>query len=135
MIAARHVEPEKADDWMDKFSEKGVQTPQTPTSPAMDAAAFKMAFEMRSKTKPQRVAPSAEVIEAAETVFEHHDVKGDYDAIESLTDVLLEDSGPHEANQALKPAESNDARTVRHQRKSPENTTAKSDDGDLDLDL
>ena len=134
MIAARHVEPEKVEDWMDKFSEKGVQTP-LPTSPTMDAAAFKMEFEEKSETKQQRVAPSAEVIEAAETVFEHHDVKADYDAIESLTDVLLEDSGPHEANQALEPAESNDARTVRHQRKSPENTTVKSDDGDLDLDL
>jgi polyhydroxybutyrate depolymerase len=135
MIAARHVEPEKVEDWMDKFSEKGVKTPQTPTSPAMDAAAFKMAFEMKSKTKPQRVAPSAEVIEAAETVFEHHDVKADYDAIETLTDVLLEKTGPHEANQALEPAESNETRTVRHPRKSPENTTVKTDDGDLDLDL
>ena len=134
MIAARHVEPEKVEDWMDKFSEKGVETP-LPTSPTMDAADFKMEFEKKSETKQQRVAPSAEVIEAAETVFEHHDIKADYDAIESLTDVLLEDSGPHEANQALEPAESNDARTVRHQRKSPENTTAKSDDGDLDLDL
>ena len=134
MIAARHVEPEKAKDWMDKFSEKGVQTP-LPTSPTMDAAAFKMEFEKKSETKKQRSAPSAEVIEAAETVFEHHDVKADYDAIESLTDVLLEDSGPHEANQFLEPAESNDARTVRHPRKSPENVPMESDDGDLDLDL
>jgi len=135
MIAARHVEPEKVEDWMDKFSEKGVQTPLTPTSPTMDAAAFKMEFEMKSETKPQRVAPSAEVIEAAETVFEHHDVNADYDAIESLTEVLLDDSGPHKANQALEPAESNDARTTRHPRKTPGSAMVKSDDDDIDLDL
>ena len=101
----------------------------------MDAAAFKLAFEMRSEAKQERSSPSDEVVEAAHTVFEHHDEKVDYDAIDSLTEELLDVSEPHEANDALSPAESVTGRTVRHARKEMPQSNNDATDDDLDLDL
>ena len=135
LIASRHTEPEKVEDWMGKFSEKNVQTPQAPISSEMDAEAFKLAFQMGSESKPKREAPTDDIMQAANTVFEHHDEKADYDAIENLTDVLLDVSGPHEANEALKPAESKPTRTIRHPRKKVTKTMRDSTDDDIDLDL
>jgi len=133
MIAARNVEPEKVEDWMDKFSQKSDAEPELTPSPEMDAGAFELAFKSRSKSKPQaeKISPTAEVMEAANTVFEHHDEQADYDAIEDLAGDLLDESEPHEANQMLEPSESTGSRTVRHERKIPE---PKQDD-DIDLDL
>ena len=42
MIAARNVEPEKVEDWMDKFSQKSDSGPEPTPSPEMDADAFEM---------------------------------------------------------------------------------------------
>ena len=135
MIASRHQEPEKVGDWMGKFSEKNVEMPEVSPSPEMDAAAFKLAFEMRSESKQERTTPSDEVVEAAHTVFEHHDEKADYEAIDSLTEDLLDVSEPHEANEALRPTESVPSRTIRHPRKEPAKSKSKSRDDDIDLDL
>jgi hypothetical protein len=134
MIAARHQEPEKVGDWIGKFSEKNVEMAEVSPSPEMDAAAFKLAFEMRSKSKEERPAPSDSVMQAANTVFEHHDETADYDAIQSLTEELLDVSEPHEANEALSPAESVTGRTIRHARKdAPQSKNDATDDLDLDL--
>ena len=135
MIASRHHEPEKVGDWMGKFSEKNVEMPEISPSPEMDAAAFKLAFEMSSESKQERPSPSDEVMQAANTVFEHHDEAVDYEAIESLTEELLDVSEPHEANEALSPAESVSGRTIRHARKESEKSKSKSKDDDIDLDL
>ena len=70
-------------------------------------------------------------MEAANTVFEHHDEQADYDAIEDLAGDVLDESDPPEANQMREPSESTGSRTVRHERKIPE---PKQDD-DIDLDL
>ncbi len=134
MIAARHVEPEKVEDWMDKFNEKESGSPTVPTSPVMDAGAFKTAFGMRSKVKAERKAPSGEVMQAANTVFEHHDEQADYAAIDSLGEDLLDAVEPHEANQVLPATEAVQSRTVRHQRKKIEPSKKNMDD-DMDLDL
>ncbi len=134
MIESRHVEPEKVGDWMGKFSEKNVETPQVSHSPEMDAVAFKMAFESRSKSKPKRSTPSDETVQAAKTVFEHHDENSDYDAIENLTEELLDVSEPHEANAVLPTAEVPQTRTVRHPRKKTSEKNVDSKD-DIDLDL
>ena len=133
MIAARNVEPEKVEDWMDKFSQKSDSGPEPTPSPEMDAGAFELAFKSRSKSTPQvdKVSPSTEVMEAANTVFEHHDEQADYDAIEDLAGDLLDESEPHAANQMLEPTESTGSRTVRHERKAPE----PKQDEDIDLDL
>ncbi|MEC8926954.1 MAG: hypothetical protein VYB17_01680, partial [Candidatus Thermoplasmatota archaeon] len=135
MVSSRHQEPEKVGDWMGKFSEKNVEMPEVSPSPEMDAAAFKLAFEMRSESKQERATPSDEVVQAAHTVFEHHDEKADYDAIESLTEDLLDVSEPHEANEALSPAESMPGRTIRHPRKEPTQSLKDVTDDDIDLDL
>ena len=119
---------------MDKFNEKESASPTVPTSPVMDAGAFKTAFGMRSKVKAERKAPSGEVMQAANTVFEHHDEKADYAAIDSLGEDLLDAVEPHEANQALPPTEAIQSRTVRHQRKKIE-PSKKNVDDDIDLDL
>ena len=134
MIASRNVEPEKVEDWMGKFSEKNVELPDSPSAPEMDANAFKMAFKMRSKSKPELSKPSGEIMDAAKTVFDHHDEKADYDAIDSLTKDLLETSEPHEANAVLSPSKSVQTRTVRHARKNPKGNNGSSEN-DLDLDL
>ena len=135
MIAARHKEPEKVDDWMGKFSEKNVEMPEISPSPEMDAGAFKLAFQMRSQSKQERPTPSDDVVEAAHTVFEHHDETADYEAIEGLTEELLDVSEPHEANEALSPAESVTGRTIRHARKEVPQSNNDATDDDLDLDL
>jgi len=135
MIAARHVEPEKVEDWMGKFSEKVDGKPQPEPSPTMDAGAFKMAFQMRSESKPKKAAPSEEVLAAADTVFEHHDEKADYSAIETLSDDLLDTAEPHEANQVLEPTETVETRTVRHHREKPVKKQQENSDESLDLDL
>ena len=118
---------------MDKFSQKRASEPAPPPSPEMDAGAFELAFKSRSKSTPQvdKISPSAEVMEAANTVFEHHDEQADYDAIEDLAGDLLDESEPHAANQMLEPTESTGSRTVRHERKAPE----PKQDEDIDLDL
>ncbi|MBJ84229.1 MAG: hypothetical protein CMB52_01755 [Euryarchaeota archaeon] len=131
MIAARNVEPEKVEDWMDKFSQKSESEPEPTPSPEMDAGAFEQAFKSRSKSKPEKAAPTSEVMDAANTVFEHHDERADYEAIEDLAGDLLDEAEPHEANQMLEPGESTGARTVRHERKTPQ----KKMDDDIDLDL
>ena len=135
MIAARHKEPEKVDDWMGKFSEKNVEMPEISTGPEMDAGAFKLAFQMRSQSKQERPTPSDDVVEAAHNVFEHHDETADYEAIEGLTEELLDVSEPHEANEALSPAESVTGRTIRHARKEVPQSNNDATDDDLDLDL
>lgn len=135
MIAARHVEPEKVEDWMGKFNEKEVPTQQTEPSPTMDSGAFKMAFQMRSESKPKKVSPSEEVLAAADTVFQHHDEKADYSAIETLSDDLLDSSEPHEANRVLEPTESVGTRTIRHPREKTVTKPQENSDDSLDLDL
>jgi hypothetical protein len=135
MIAARHQDPEKVEDWMGKFSEKNVEMPEVSRSPEMDAGAFKLAFQMRSQSKQERPTPSDDVVEAAHTVFDHHDENADYDAIESLTEELLDISEPHEANEALSPAESLPTRTIRHPRKESPQSKNEAKDDDIDLDL
>jgi len=135
MIASRNVEPEKVEDWMDKFNDKESKVSQPEPSPTMDAGAFKMAFQMRSESKPKKKAPSDEVLAAADTVFEHHDEKADYTAIESLSDDLLDGAEPHEANRVLEPTESVGTRTVRHPREMPEEKKQQPSDDGLDLDL
>jgi|GEM_PF-685070 len=135
LIASRHQEPEKVGDWMEKFSEKNVEIPEVSRSPEMDAGAFKLAFQMRSESKQERSTPSDDVMQAAHTVFEHHDERADYDVIDSLAEELLEFSAPHEANEALSPAESMPGRTIRHPRKEPSISKGNAEDDDLDLDL
>ena len=135
MISSRHQEPEKVGDWMGKFSEKNIEMPEVSSSPEMDAAAFKLAFEMRAESKQERAKPSDDVMEAANTVFEHHDEKADYEAIENLTDDLLDVAEPHEANEALTPTESAPGRTIRHPRKDVPKSKPSVSDDDLDLDL
>ena len=125
-------EPERPEDWMEKFENGGEAPPEKIDSPAMPAGAFATAFQMRSDPKPARSAPAAAIVDAAHTVFEHHDERADYAAIEDLADGLLDPVEPHPSNASLPAAESVDARTIRHPRKTPEAT--KSDD-DLDLDL
>ena len=120
---------------MEKFSEKNIQTPQTPISSEIDAEAFKLAFQMGSESKPKREAPTEEAMQEANTVFEHHDEKVDYEAIENLTDDLLDASEPHEANEVLTPAESMPTRTIRHPRKEATKSMRDSADDDIDLDL
>ena len=135
LIASRNVEPEKVEDWMGKFSEKNVLTPQVKPSPAMDSEAFKIAFQMKSEQKPKRIAPSDKIMAAAETVFQYHDEKADYAVIENLADDLLDAAEPHEANQVLLPTESVGTRTVRHPRKEPPKPKGNFADDDMDLDL
>jgi len=120
---------------MEKFSEKNVEIPEVSHSPEMDAGAFKLAFQMRSESKQERSTPSDDVMQAAHTVFEHHDERADYDVIDSLAEELLEFSAPHEANEALSPAESMPGRTIRHPRKEPSISKGNAEDDDLDLDL
>ena len=135
LMASRNVEPEKVEDWMGKFSEKNVLTPQVKPSPAMDSEAFKIAFQMKSEQKPKKIAPSDKVMAAAETVFQYHDEKADYAVIENLADDLLDVAEPHEANQVLHPTESVGTRTVRHPRKEPPKPKGNIADEDMDLDL
>ncbi len=94
-----------------------------------------MAFQMRSESKPKKGAPSEEVLAAADTVFEHHDEKADYSAIETLSDDLLDTAEPHEANQVLEPTETVETRTVRHPREKPVKKQLENSDESLDLDL
>ena len=94
-----------------------------------------MAFQMRSESKPKKIAPSEELLAAADTVFQHHDEKADYSAIEALSDDLLDTSEQHEANRVLEPTESVETRTVRHPREKPVKKQQEKSDESLDLDL
>ncbi|MEE2747556.1 MAG: hypothetical protein VX473_03705 [Candidatus Thermoplasmatota archaeon] len=134
MIASRNVEPEKVEDWMGRFSEKQTEISEPSLGPEMDADAFKTAFKMGSKPKPERQSPSDDIMQAANTVFDHHDEKADFEAMEKLSDDLLDSSEPHEANALFDPSESVGSRTVRHPRKETQSKSAISDD-EIDLDL
>ena len=135
IIAARQPkEPEKVEDWMEKFTETNMPVNIPQSSVEMDAASFKQAFQKRSNPKPQKVSPSEEIIEAAHTVFEHHDEKADYAAIDDLAGGLLATHEPHDANKNLQPSEVPTSRTVRKPKREFSEKEERGDD-DLDLDL
>ena len=93
--AARHAVhetvPAKVEDWMGRFENGGESKPEAIESPAMPAHAFQALFQMQSQSKPAKQGPSSEVVDAAQTVLEHHDSKADYDAMDDLVDDLLEE--------------------------------------------
>jgi len=135
MIASRQPkEPEKVEDWMDKFTATDTPAQVTRSTVEVDAASFKQAFQKRSNPKPKKNSPSEQIIEAAHTVFEHHDEKADYAAIDDLADGLLANHEPHDANAKLQPSEMPTSRTVR-QPKREISEVAKNADDNLDLDL
>jgi len=136
--------PETVGDWMDKYEggeragEDGEGTTEIlPASPEMDAAAFAMAFKMRSgKSIPVSEGPDANIVKAATTVLEHHDKNADITAMEDLASgLLVTDSSSHPANEMLTESEVEYSRTVRKEREPSKQPSAGIDDEDLDLDL
>jgi len=124
--------PEKVEDWVGKFNKDGGTIASQIQSPEMPADAFTAAFKSKSAPpKSQNVQISAAVVEAAQTVLEHHEEKMDYAAIEDLSEGLLDVEEPHEANDDLSDVTAITGRTVRHEKRD----VSKKDTGDDDLDL
>jgi len=86
-----NVEPEKVEDWMEKFENGGEKPPESIESPSMPADAFTTGFQMKATPKSKRVAPDDSIVDAAQSVLEHHDSKADYAAIDDLVGDLLDE--------------------------------------------
>ena len=126
--------PEKLEDWVGKFNKDGGEIKDQIQSPEMPADAFTAAFKSKSTpSQPQKAQPSAAVVEAAQTVLEHHDEKMDYAAIEDLSEALLDVREEHEANKSLPDVAAITGSTVRHEK--PDISKEESGVDDLDLDL
>ena len=123
--------PETVDDWMGKFEEGGGGAPESIESPAMDSATFAAHFQAQSGPRqPETPAPGAGLLDAAQTVFEHHDAQSDADVMADLAADLLVEREAHPANASLEEATAVDSRTIRHERRP-----ASPSDDDLDLDI
>ncbi len=128
MAASEPPEPEKPEQWMDKFKESSVSTPKTLMNVVSDAPkvagkVFKDLFTAKSAPKSKaRQQPSEDLLDAANTVLIHHEKTKESDLIDDLASELIAEKEAHPANELFDKVESETGRTTR----KPKRTSKKS---------
>jgi len=121
MTTPEPPEPEKPGQWMSKFNrgEKS-QVPVIKSENANQVSAdeFKEVFSSKSSPKPKKrnSKPSEGLLEAANTVFEHHEKAIENDLLDELANKLVKENEPHPAMELLTKKESVTGRTNRKEK-------------------
>ena len=133
MAAYEPPEPEKPEQWMQKFKDGVVSAPKALVgavvdSPKVAGKVFQDLFTAKSPPKTKsRQQPSEELLGAANTVLTHHEKSKEADLIDDLANELISEKDPHPANELFVKAESETGRTVRKSKRSVKKLQAEKD--------
>ncbi|MCS5526919.1 MAG: hypothetical protein NZ774_03560 [Candidatus Poseidoniales archaeon] len=119
LAAADPAAPEKPEQWMGKFDNKGVEANKgiigtVVEGPRIAAKVFQDLFI--SNTPPKSVEkekPSEALLDAANTVLEHHETNIEGDLLDDLAGELVNEQNEHPANELFDKVEQEAGRTVR----------------------
>ena len=119
LAAAEPAAPEKPEQWMGKFDNKGGEENKgiigaVVEAPKIAAKVFQDLFT--SKTPPKSVQkdkPSEDLLDAANTVLEHHETSIEGDLLDDLVGELVNENNAHPANEIFDKVEAESGRTVR----------------------
>ena len=104
LLAQAEAPAQSEENWMEEFARKKQQTPQITESPAMDANEFSNMFMASSgPRKPSMLPVNDRLVDAANTVIDHHDQTVVKSKMQELSDSIArgEVSKPHSANSKL----------------------------------
>jgi hypothetical protein len=119
LAAAEPPLPEKPEDWMLKFSHNAAAAPKAVVgavieAPKMAAKVFTDIFASKSPPKrEEKVKPSEELLDAANTVLVHHETTKEGDLLDDLASSLVVEKASHPANDLFPEVEADSGRTVR----------------------
>ena len=124
-IAVKHgyVPPEKPEEWMGKFNNKsGAENKGIVGSvieaPKIAARAFQDLFTSNTPPKSiQKEKPSEELLDAANTVLEHHETSIEGDLLDDLASELAIEKKAHPSNELFDKTKQESGRTVRKPKK------------------
>ncbi|HIG20377.1 MAG: hypothetical protein CXT67_01790 [Methanobacteriota archaeon] len=119
LAAAEPAAPEKPEEWMGKFDKKGgtgnkgiVGT--VIEAPKIAARVFQDLFTTNTPPKSkQKEKPSESLLDAANTVLEHHETTIEGDLLDDLAGKLVIEKDSHPANELFDKVEQESGRTVR----------------------
>ena len=125
LAAAEPAAPEKPEQWMGKFDNKGVEENKgiigtVVEAPRIAAKVFQDLFTSKAPPKSvEKEKPSEVLLDAAKTVLEHHETSIEGDLLDDLAGELVNEKNAHPANELLDKAEQESGRTVRKPKRQP----------------
>jgi hypothetical protein len=125
LAAAEPAVPEKPEQWMGKFDNKGVQANKgiigtVVEAPRIAAKVFQDLFTSNAPPKSvEKEKPSEVLLDAAKTVLEHHETSIEGDLLDDLAGELVNEKNAHPANELFDKVEQESGRTVRKPKRQP----------------
>ncbi len=123
LAASEPAEPEKPEEWMEKFEgedksgDKGI-VGSVIEAPKIAARVFQDLFTAKAPPKSvQKAKPSEALLDAANTVLEHHETSIEGDLLDDLAGELAIEKKAHPSNELFGKAEQEAGRTVRKPKK------------------
>jgi len=119
LAAAEPPTPEKPQEWMDKFENNGRDENKgivgnVIQAPKIAARVFQDLFTAKAPAKSvQKEKPSEALLDAANTVLEHHETSIEGDLLDDLAGDLAIENKSHPANELFGEVEAESGRTVR----------------------
>ena len=119
LAAAKPAAPEKPEEWMGKFDKKGGAVNKgivgtVIEAPKIAARVFQDLFTANTPPKSkQKEKPSEALLDAANTVLEHHETTKEGDLLDDLAGELVIEKDSHPANELFDKVEQESGRTVR----------------------
>lgn len=123
LAAAKPAEPEKPEEWMGKFDNKsgagnkGI-VGSVIEAPKIAARVFQDLFTSNTPPKSiQKEKPSEALLDAANTVLEHHETSIEGDLLDDLASELAIEKKAHPSNELFDKSKQESGRTVRKPKK------------------
>jgi len=119
LAAAEPAAPEKPEQWLGKFDKKAVEANKgiigtVVEAPKMAAKVFQDLFTSNAPPKSiEKEKPSEALLDAANTVLEHHETSIEGDLLDDLAGELAIENNAHPANELFEKVEAESGRTVR----------------------
>jgi hypothetical protein len=119
LAAAEPAAPERPEQWMGKFDKKGVEANKgiigtVVDAPKIAAKVFQDLFTSKAPPKSiQKEKPSEALLDAANTVLEHHETSIEGDLLDDLVGELVNEKNAHPSNELFDKVEAESGRTVR----------------------
>lgn len=123
LAAAQPAEPEKPEEWLGKFDKKGAAENKgivgsVIEAPKIAARVFQDLFTANTPPKSiQKEKPSEALLDAANTVLEHHETSIEGDLLDDLAGELAIEKNSHPANELFDKVKQESGRTVRKPKK------------------
>ncbi len=119
LAAAEPAAPEKPEEWMGKFGNRGIEANKgivgsVIEAPKIAARVFQDLFTSKAPPKSvEKEKPSDALLDAANTVLEHHETTIEGDLLDDLAGKLVIEKDSHPANELFDKVEQESGRTVR----------------------